>query len=139
MKSIKSVPFNVLEGLVIEDISGAQEGSEEIIIKTKCGRTFVMSHCQDCCESVEVKLIKGDISKIIGSYKVEKANDKIFDNETPKGFSSKLNLKHWGSFTYTIFKIRANQNIVKIVWLGESNGYYGEDVAFEEHIKGIKE
>lgn len=57
--------FSGLKNLVITDIYGDEE-SDELVFKTANGRLFIMNHVQDCCESVYIDDICGDLSDIKG-------------------------------------------------------------------------
>lgn len=129
---IKSVPFSILEGMTIKRIIGAKNNALRVQIKTDSGRIFTMSHLQDCCEWVRVFKVEGDVSQVIGR-KVTRAEDIILDKDE-KAFKriTKSNADY--SATITIFDLDFSGTHFRIIWLGESNGCYGEGVAFEEII-----
>lgn len=115
--------IEMLIGQTLVDVSGLEEGSERALFTTQSGRKFIMFHHQDCCESVEVNDVIGDVQDIIGSPIVmaEEATNKDDPPDT-----------HDTSFTWTFYKIGTNKGSITIRWYGESNGYYSEDVDFEE-------
>lgn len=115
--------FSVLEGLVIETITGLEEGSDLVNIKTTCGKTFRMHHYQDCCECVDIQDINGDVEDLIGST-ITRAEEResCGDDAT------------YESGTWTFYQLDSTQGSVFIRWLGESNGYYSEGVSFEEYV-----
>lgn len=120
--------FSDLEGLVILSVDGLEEGSDEVFFNTKCGRQFKMYHDQDCCESVEIDDICGDVDDIIGAVVVSAEKR---TNEGDEDSPDKPN-EYSESFTWTFYDIQTTKGSVNIKWLGESNGYYSESVDFVE-------
>ena len=113
--------FDELVGKKVVSIK-IEEGDENdaIIIKTS-PKTFIMYHDQDCCEQVTIKEIDNDISKLVGATIVE-AEVVTEHSETD-----------YGSMTWTFYKIATDRaDRFTISWLGESNGYYSEEVTFAE-------
>jgi hypothetical protein len=108
-----------LVGKVLTEIE-VNEGRDEIYFQTADGETYHMWHMQDCCESVSIEDIIGDINDLIGSpiTMAEEVTEAGEDTE-------------WGdSSTWTFYKFATNKGYVTIRWLGESNGYYSESVDF---------
>ena len=109
-----------LEGKVLKEIDFKTNNlNDEITFKTNDDRVFKLYHSQECCESVVINNIKGELDDLLGSpiLKVEKWINKR-DNET-----------------WTLYKLETETSIVEITWLGESNGYYSESVDFCEVTK----
>ena len=103
-------------GAKIVEITGAEKGSDVIHFKSKDGRGWKFYHDQDCCETVEVEDICGDIADLIGEPLVE-----------AEASSNQADVKY-GSETWTFYKFGTRKGHVTIRWLGESNGYYAEEV-----------
>ena len=80
------------------------------------GDQYAFYHDQDCCESVVVKDIVGDLSDLEGSPLIEA------EEVTKTGDSE------WGSETWTFYKFGTIKGHVNISWEGSSNGYYSESV-----------
>lgn len=123
--------ISVLEGLVLRSVEHAYKGSEKVVFQAVDGREFTMEHYQDCCESVELEDVCGDIEDLIGTtilsaYKVSN------DNLMP------LN-DYDDSYTWTFFHIRTIKGTVTFRWYGCSNGYYSEDVDFCEYSAGWRQ
>ncbi|QMV49755.1 MAG: hypothetical protein [Cryophage ML09] len=115
-----------LLGLTLTCIVG-KEGDDEIIFTTSCGQTFIMHHDQDCCESVYVDDIVGDLSDLIG-WPILKAEESVsYDTFPIKG-----NRSADESFTWTFYHLATINGYVDIKWLGSSNGYYSESVYFDK-------
>lgn len=102
---------------------------EWIRFKTECGKEYMMCHHQDCCENVEVDDICGDISDLIGAP-ILQAEMSTNRNEDPPGLAKAIHLDD--SFTWTFYRITTAKGQVVLRWLGESNGYYSEEVDFDE-------
>lgn len=96
----------------------------EIDFETTDGRLYRMHHIQDCCEGVDIESIVGDLQDLIGSpitYAEESTG------ETPADYVFAYEPE---SYTWTFYKFATAKGWVDIRWLGQSNGYYGEGVAF---------
>ena len=59
--------FEDLLGKTIVDIYGAEVESEAIVFVCDDGSRYLMYHEQDCCESVDVNDICGDISCLLNT------------------------------------------------------------------------
>ncbi len=106
---------------VLESVKRTDD--EELIFTCDTGEVYRMYHEQDCCESVYIEDIVGDIYDIVGSVIVEA---ECVTNSDDEG-------EDWtdDSFTWTFYKIGTAKGFVTIRWYGESNGYYSEEVTFE--------
>jgi hypothetical protein len=135
-----------LVGLVLSEVV---EENDEIDIKSTCGRSFRMYHSQECCESVYIEDVCGDLSDLVGSPILvaeestsseqvpdtslmtpamkEHHLESILENKTQK-------IKDYDdeSCTWTFYKIDTLKGGVTIRWYGSSNGYYSEEIDFEE-------
>jgi len=102
-----------------------QDGDE---LRFKCSEgTFIFFHLQDCCESVQIESVVGDLQDLVGEplLLAEEAN-----GETPAGYTFEYEPD---SYTWTFYKFATRKGYVDVRWLGESNGYYCErvDLKFE--------
>ncbi len=93
---------------------------------TSDGERYQQFHSQDCCESVHIEEIVGDLDDLIGTP-ILLAEEVESENETPEGMPSP---QHAESYTWTFYKLATAKGHVTIRWLGESNGYYSESVDF---------
>lgn len=84
------------------------------------GSIFNMHHEQDCCESVTIEDIDGDIDDLIGSP-ITMAEEVVKDDENASE-----------SGTWTFYKFATIKGYVTIRWYGASNGYYSESVTISE-------
>jgi len=116
--------FKDLIGCTLISITGATVGSDVIAFENSDHEKFVLHHLQDCCESVLVEDIEGDIQSLIG-HPLTLAEE-ITSTENPPGV-----VKEWQySYTWTFYKLATIKGYVTIRWYGESNGYYSESVDF---------
>ena len=83
-----------------------------------------MYHAQDCCESVTVDDIIGDLNDLLGEPII--VAEEVVSDENPEG----VEIDYQDSFTWTFYKFANRNGYVDIRWYGESNGYYSESVDF---------
>ncbi len=99
------------------------DDGEEILITTDRGEQYRLYHQQDCCESVYVESIDGDIEDVLNSPIVvaeENSNHETVENEYQND-----------SITWTFYKLDTIKGGITIRWVGSSNGYYSESVYFK--------
>ena len=111
-------------GKVVKEIKGAEEHSDEIQFITECGEVWKMYRDQDCCESVFVADVIGDVEDLIGSPIL------VYEESCDSSSSSGDELDY--SYTWTFYKFATRKGWVDISWYGTSNGYYSESVSFEK-------
>lgn len=117
----------VLRGKTLTAIS--QIGNDRIEISTDDGKRYALFHSQDCCESVEVHDVAGDLQSLLGSP-LTVAREEIgepgnWPEDVPKPYSTE-------SFTWTSYFFETDTAKVRIRWFGQSNGYYSEGVSMAE-------
>lgn len=117
-----NISFDILKGLVLTKIDGAEKDSDQISFHVEDGRTFCLDHNQDCCEQVYVEDVIGDVSDLIGNP--------ILEAEEVDNFPEPDIDISADSYTWTFYKIGTIKGHVVIRWLGQSNGYYSERVDF---------
>jgi hypothetical protein len=100
---------------------------EALIIHCSDGIVYKMYHENDCCESVTIEDIIGDLSDLINSP-ITMAEEQTSD-KNPEGFKPEYEPD---SFTWTFYKLATAKGYVTIRWYGVSNGYYSESVTFEK-------
>lgn len=114
---------------------------EEIVFTTDDGRRYKLYHSQDCCESVLVESIVGDLTDLAGTP-ILLAEEVSYsaEEDLPVEERVRLQLERAGksdyyyedSQTWTFYKFATIKGYVDIRWLGTSNGCYSESVDFEE-------
>lgn len=115
--------FEDLEGKTLTRVE--QIGDNRIQFEANDGKIYELFHSQDCCESVVVESITGDLADLVGTpiLLAEEASSRDY----PPGY------KHYHppeSHTWTFYKLRTIKGSVDIRWHGTSNGYYSECVEF---------
>lgn len=74
-------------------------------------------HDQDCCESVYIEDIEGNLSDLVGlRLELAEKTEKECEECSESG-------------TWTFYRFRTVKGSVTVRWLGESNGYYSESVS----------
>jgi hypothetical protein len=114
---------NVLVGKTLSKIHGGVIGEDVITFTTSDGEMYSMFHYQDCCESVSIHDIVGDMQDLVGEPLLVAEE---VSGETPAGWEDECHDSH----TWTFYKFATRKGYVDIRWLGESNGYYSESVTF---------
>ena len=114
----------VLEYLVGKTIIRTQGSrhDDEFVIETECGLVFKFFHYQDCCESVYIEDIIGDLDDLMGIPVV--MAEEVYNADTPDDTEKET----YDSFTWTFYRIATQKGLVVLRFLGESNGYYSESV-----------
>ena len=116
-----------ISDLLGKTLSGVVATEDEITFTTVDGEVYKMLHFQNCCESVYIESIVGDLEDLVGEpilLAEEAAN--LFDiiRESEKVPTSE------DSHTWTFYKLATRKGYVDIRWYGTSNGYYSESVDF---------
>lgn len=100
------------------------DDDEELVFTAANGDRYVMCHDQDCCESVGLYDVCGDLSDLVDSP-ILRASEDSNSKEYPEGIEKP---EYTDSFTWTFYRISTIKGTVTLRWLGESNGYYSESV-----------
>ena len=104
---------------------------DEIDFFCKDGEHFKMLHFNDCCESVYVEDICGDLLDLLETP-IVKAEEATSD-QNPSDAKPET-IEYQKSFTWTFYKLDTAKGGVTIRWYGESNGYYSESVSLVRMI-----
>lgn len=110
--------------LVGKTLVKAEEDGDTITFETSDGEVYQLLHEQDCCESVTIEDICGDLDDLVGSPIIEA--EEVTSGENPAGIVK----EYPDSFTWTFYKMGTAKGFVTLRWYGESNGYYSESVNF---------
>lgn len=122
MWSSKEVDLSELLGETLVAVTGATTGSGGVDFETASGKKYTMYHEQDCCESVQLEDVTGDVNDLLGSPLTMSEEVSNADFPQPRG-------EYVESYTWTFYKFATVKGYVTLRWLGESNGYYGESVS----------
>lgn len=124
-KEIKDLIGKIFTSVIKEEIPYEDEG---ITFKIQDGSFYRLEHHQDCCESVYLKDVVGDLSDLEDTpilVAEERHEDGPKENDYDDGC------------TWTFYEFRTIKGSVTISFYGTSNGYYSEtaDVYFYEREK----
>lgn len=112
----------------VKSVSGGLS-DDEIVITFSDNSYIKMFHRQDCCENVYLEDDEdGGLKTLVGSVlmKVEESTS----NEAPLDVMKQRSESegYIESETWTFYKLFTSRGIITLRWLGESNGYYSENV-----------
>lgn len=119
--------FEELNGKTLTEIRGCEVGNDQINFVCQDGDEYILYHSQDCCESVSIEDICGDIEDLLNEPIL--LAEEVTSGDNPEGVKVP---KYQDSFTWTFYKLATNKGYVTIRWYGSSNGYYSETVSFEK-------
>lgn len=105
----------------------AYQDNDEVTMELEDGRVVKLRHDQECCESVHLESYSRHISEVIGEELIG------IDSEE-KGIEVGCDHR-----TETTITIETSGGIVTQLWVGESNGYYGEGVDLEVNDPNSKQ
>lgn len=136
MSSQHDAPFSDLLGKTLTHVT--QLGDDALHFLTDDGTRYAMYHNQDCCESVTIESIVGDLEDLCGSPIL--VAEEVTSDENPVNASPEIT-QYQDSFTWTFYKLATRKGYVDIRWYGGSNGYYSESVEFSKEVpnEGRKE
>ena len=121
------IKFGILVGKTLTQITKSNK-EEEINFITTEGEHYQLFHSQDCCESVHIDDICGDLNDLVGLpiLLAEESSSK----ENPPNVVIPDTYQDMDSFTWTFYKLSTVKGDITIRWYGSSNGYYSEGVDF---------
>lgn len=118
--SITRKNINILHGKTLKYIHVSND-TESIIFIVSENEMYLMFHQQDCCESVMVEDICGELDWLIDTP-ILRAEERTNHSD----------ISSFESTTWTFYELATIKGSVTIRWIGSSNGYYGESVDFIE-------
>lgn len=117
--------FTNMIGKTIKEVDG-KVGDDDMTFEADDGSVFRFYHSQDCCESVGIEDVCGDLSDLVGSPIVQA--EEVTNYEGPEEDAE--------SYTWTFYKFATAKGSVTVRWLGTSNGFYSEGVGYSEKLAG---
>ena len=117
---------NVLLGKTLVSVDMNQY-RDEIVFTTDQGEKYLMHHDQDCCESVSIEDVCGDLQDLVGSpiLQAEESSSDEPPIEAREPSSDEAQL-------WTFYKFATLKGYVTLRWYGTSNGYYSMSVDFDK-------
>ena len=111
-----------LLGLTFKSVE--QTGDDGVKFITTDDVVYLMEHRQDCCESVYLEDITGDLKDLVGSPIL--VAEESCNYGDPKSETYGDHTYQDESSTWTFYKLATNKGWVDFRWYGSSNGYYSE-------------
>ncbi len=102
--------------------------NEELVFTASNGDEYKLYHMQDCCESVTIDDVVGDLQDLVGS-EILKAEERVNEGR-PEGIEPNNYNFADDSETWTFYHFATMKGRIDIRWFGTSNGYYSESVDF---------
>lgn len=96
-------------------------GSNMLEFTRDDGARFALDHEQDCCESVWLDDVTGDLDDLVGE-------PLLVAEEVSSGTPGTHTPSDGDSCTWTFYKFATRKGYVDLRFCGESNGYYSERV-----------
>lgn len=115
------VEFSVLKDKTLARID---QGEGYLRFVTIDGETYRMEHNQECCESVYLEDITGNLDDLIGAP-ILKAEESSSSDSHPEDKQPEYEPE---CFTWTFYHLATIKGYVSLRWYGESNGYYSTGV-----------
>lgn len=91
---------------------------QTLIFAFSDGSLYGFWHDQDCCETVVIEDVTGDLNDLVGET-IMMAEETSQIEEPPL----------YESGTWTFYKFATSRGYVTVRWIGRSNGYYSEAVS----------
>lgn len=120
---MKDMKMKELVGKIFTSVEASSASKDEIVFIESDGTRYRMFHEEDCCESVSIEDINGNLSDLVGSpiLMAEEESNSTDPQPADQGDDS---------WTWTFYRFATSKGYVTIRWFGCSNGYYSESVTF---------
>jgi len=113
-----------IEALYILDV--------EVFFHMVDGGRYVLRHHTDCCEDVHIEDIDGDPAELAGATVLafEAPTGEVF-NAIAALYGVEDTYQGEESYTWTLYRLDTDKGGLVIRFIGTSNGYYSEEVSFD--------
>ena len=118
-----------LLGKTLIEIRQVDDDGDELWFITDNGEVYRMYHSQDCCESVTIDDISGNLGDLLNNP-ILLAEESTSEHDNSDNEDN--NEDYGDSQTWTFYRLATVKGYVDIKWYGESNGYYSESVDFKK-------
>ena len=130
--------FGLLVGKTLTRVIQTEDGDGNDRMYFHCddGAVYMLYHSQDCCESVRLDDVSGDLTDLIGTpilVAEERSSEWRDGDPRPDDLPDELAAQRGDSSTWTFYTLRTIKGTVDLRWHGSSNGYYSEAVYFTQH------
>ena len=107
----------IMDHLVGKTMFAVVRYYDKVSMYCEDGRIYTLLHQQDCCETVVLDDVCGELTDLVGSpfLVAEMSSNKDDDPD-------------YESATWTFYKFATVKGYVTMRWHGSSNGYYSESV-----------
>lgn len=124
MADIKDMVGKVFDSVRVETGGNRHFGDGDKMIFENAEERFTFYHQQDCCETVNIDDICGDLADLVGEplLMAEDVSGAVTDPGPKEKFYED------DTYTYTFYKFATRKGYVDVRWYGESNGFYSEEV-----------
>ena len=109
-----------MERMIGKIFTCVEQRGDELVFSNDV-ETFRFHHYQDCCESVYIEAIVGDLSDLVGVpilMAEESSNDMV-------------STEYGDVIEWTFYKFATIKGYVDVRWQGSSNGYYSTSVSMD--------
>ncbi len=114
--------------MIGKTITRYEKTDDELSFYTFDGIRYRFFHSQDCCESVTIEDVIGDLDDLVGSPLTLAEETTDGQEALPaRGYEPE-------SCTWTFYKFATVKGYVTVRWFGESNGYYSESVDLQKTV-----
>ena len=113
----------MISNMIGKTFSSVKEELGELVFRGTDSYKFY--HEQDCCESVHIEEMIGDLKDLENSPLL--LAEEIGSPTPEQDVEDEMD---YDSCTWTFYKFATIKGYVTVRWLGESNGYYSERVDF---------
>jgi hypothetical protein len=117
--------YKEIKDMVGKVFTSVTENGYEMVFANETEK-FRFLHHQDCCESVMIDDVVGDLSDLVG--------EPLLIAEESSGETPTEDDVYRESCTWTFYKFATRKGYVDVRWVGESNGYYSESVDLEYEL-----
>jgi hypothetical protein len=117
-----SCDVSVLEGKTLQRVERLDDAALRFVVADD--EIYTMYHNQDCCETVEIEELVGDLEDLVGTPILVAREDSNYqyDGPSPRPYAAD---EQW-----TFYNFRTLRGSVTVRWYGTSNGYYSTRADF---------
>jgi len=111
--------YTKFDKMIGKVMRGVDRTHDQLVFHAEDGWKFTFKHYQDCCESVWIEDVCGDLEDLVGSEMIiaEESDNRRED-------------RSYEVATWTFYNFATAKGSVTVRWCGTSNGYYSTSVSF---------